>query len=256
MLSGDSKFGNAVSVRKADAAPKVLIVCEHASNRIPPHLHSLGLQEDLTSSHIAWDPGAWQVAEFLADVLEADLVTGQLSRLIYDCNRAPEAHDAVPEKSETHDIPGNQDLSDADLLDRVALVYKPFRDALASAISDRRPSLELLVTIHSFTPVFHDKQRDVEVGVLHGRDKAFALSMMANARVAAGLDVRLNEPYGPQSGVSHTLDVHGAENDLPSVMIEIRNDLIANATSQRGMAHLLAEWISLTLDQFSAGDAA
>ncbi len=256
MSVGDSNFGEVVRVRKALVAPRIIVVCEHASNHFPILTQGLGLTENLRKSHIAWDPGARQVAEFLADDLEADLVLGCVSRLIYDCNRPPDAPDAVAPRSETHDIPGNTNLSKENRTERVNSVYAPFRDALAQAISNRRNSLELLVTLHSFTPVFHSKRRDVEIGILHGEDAAFAKAMLAQAFVASDFDVRLNEPYGPDSGVSHTLDVHGAANNLPSVMIEIRNDLITNATAQRGMAHLLAEWVRATLAQFNQGDAA
>ena len=256
MLSGDSSFGKAVHVREAETAPRSLVVCEHASNRLPSHTQNLGLSDALTFSHIAWDPGAKQVAEALADALTADLVLGGISRLVFDCNRPPEASDAIPERSETYEIPGNKDLTQQDRTERIAAVYEPFKCAVEGAINKRIGSLELLVTIHSFTPVFHSRLRDVEIGVLHGRDSAFAMAMMSRASIASGFDVRLNEPYGPKNGVTHTLDLHGARNDLPSVMIEVRNDLIKNSTAQRGMALLLAEWITATLDEFNVGGAA
>ena len=38
--------------------------------------------------------------------------------------------------------------------------------------------------------------------------------------------VKRNEPYGPQDGVCHTLNLHAGARGLAYAMIEIRNDLI------------------------------
>ena len=52
--------------------------------------------------------------------------------------------------------------------------------------------------------------------------------------------VQRNEPYGPEDGVTHTIDWIGRGYDLPNVMIEIRNDLIAE---QAGIAKI-ANWLT------------
>ncbi|THH39089.1 N-formylglutamate amidohydrolase [Aliishimia ponticola] len=218
----------------------VLVVCEHAANDIPSALGDLGLPAELRDSHIAWDPGALGVAKALAGQLGAPLVHGGISRLVYDCNRPPQARDAVPEKSETFDIPGNRELTEAARQDRVDRVYTPFRTRLAAQIADQRP--HCLITIHSFTPVFRGVARQVEIGLLHGRDDRIARAMMDTAPL--GHDIRLNEPYSAADGVAHTLDLHGAENGIPSVMIEIRNDLLTGPASEAAMAEMLGKWFA------------
>ena len=81
---------------------RALVVCEHASNRIPEVLGDLGLdQAAARESHIAWDPGALGVATALAARISAPLVHGSISRLVYDCNRPPDAASAIPETSES-----------------------------------------------------------------------------------------------------------------------------------------------------------
>jgi len=236
-------------------SPKVLIVCEHASKYIPPAFQQLGLTAAEAESHIAWDPGALAVAKELRNALEAVLVEGTLSRLVYDCNRPPEANSAIPERSEIFDIPGNKALGNRDRSERVSRVYQPFAWALANQISKHRVTLQQMVTIHSFTPVFHGKPRDVEIGILHGRDPSFALQMMSMVPEGNLYDVRLNEPYAARDGVAHTLDTHGAANDLPSVMIEIRSDLIRSEAQQKAMAKYLGNWIKETLKCTSDGEA-
>ncbi len=245
----DSSYGNAVSVLPAPLASPMLLVCEHASNFIPQRLDFLGLSEEERASHIAWDPGALGVATRLAEHLEAPLVAGKISRLVYDCNRPETAPDAIPARSEVYDIPGNQSLTAEERATRIEQVYVPFRNRLSEEIS-QRSNLKLVVTIHSFTPVFRGHQRDVAIGILHGKDDRFAREMMTHAPKVDHI-VQLNAPYGPEDGVMHTLDQHGVENGLLNVMIEIRNDLIANGHSESVMAGLLAPWIEKTLQSFA-----
>lgn len=245
----DPDLGPAVHVRPARPDAAVLIVCEHASNRIPATFGDLGLAPALRDSHIAWDPGALPLAEALAGRFGAPLVHGGISRLVYDCNRPPEAPDAIPAISEIHAVPGNAGLSPEARLRRVEGVYEPFRARLAEEIATRRAALSLLVTVHSFTPVYRGERRAVEVGLLHGTDPRFAAAMAAAPPKGWRRDTRINQPYGPEDGVAHTLDLHGPPNRLMSVMLEIRNDLIASAADQRAMADALAPWIGRVLGQ-------
>lgn len=247
----ESGFGPAVAVEAAPVEARTLLVCEHASRHVPDRFHGLGLSEALLSSHIAWDPGALGVARALSARLSAPLVHGTISRLIYDCNRPPEAPDAVPARSETHDVPGNTSLTPAARQARVDHVYAPFRDRLAAEIASRRAALQLLVTVHSFTPVYRGQNRPVQLGILHGRDDRFAQAMLAHKPAALDWDTRVNEPYGPADGVTHTLEVQGTANGLLNVMLEIRNDLIAEPVQQAACAEMLAPWISGVLAQQS-----
>lgn len=236
-------FGPVVRVQPPAGTPTVIAVCEHASNRIPAALHALGLSETARQSHIAWDPGAERLAQAMADPLGAVLVSGGVSRLVYDCNRPPEAADAMPERSEVVAIAGNRSLSEADRLQRIRAVYEPFCAALNDEIVRYRQTLTLLLTIHSFTPMYNGQAREVEIGVLHGRDDRFALAMMQTLEPDFPFIVRLNAPYSAADGVTHTLDRHGAGNALPNVMIEVRNDLIGDPARQQAMARRLVPWI-------------
>ena len=248
----DIDFGPAAHVRSAVGAPTVMMVCEHASNRIPQDMDDLGLSEAARQSHIAWDPGAACLAQAVADSLDAVLVLGGVSRLVYDCNRAPEAVDAVPERSEVVFIPGNRSLSPADRAQRVTAVYAPFRAALQDRIARHRSTLKWLITIHSFNPIYNGQTREVEIGVLHGRDDRFATAMMQSLAPDFPFIVRLNQPYAAADGVAHTLDLHGAGNALPNVMLEVRNDLIADTARQRAMARRLVPWINAAQSRLEA----
>lgn len=239
-------FGPAVHLVPGAPGAKgseVILVCEHASNRIPAGLQGLGLSSEARLSHIAWDPGALALAKIMSHATGATLVHGGISRLVYDCNRPPEAESAIPQRSEAWEIPGNAGLSPEARQARVEAIYRPFHDQLAERIRALRPVLKLMVTVHSFTPVYHGRRREVQIGILHGRDPAFAEAMMRTAPTASGFVIRLNEPYSAADGVAHMLDMHGAVNGLPNVMLEVRNDLLVTEEQQQHMAHLLVQWI-------------
>jgi predicted N-formylglutamate amidohydrolase len=202
-----------------------VLVCEHASNRLPKSLGTLGLPEAELQRHIAWDIGAEQVARLLSRLMDAPLVLQRYSRLAYDCNRPPDSADAMPEISETTHIPGNRHLSSDDKLTRTREIYRPFHATIADLL-DRRAAegtRSMVVTIHSFTPVYKGTPRTVELGILHDRDRGLADELITSFPT---VDARLNEPYGPDDGVLHTLNLHAAPRGLRHAMIEIRNDFL------------------------------
>lgn len=217
----------------------VFLVCEHAVAFIPPSLGDLGLMDQDRIAHIAWDPGAFDVAERLSGLLDAPLVAAGNSRLVYDCNRPPEAESAIPTKSEFYVIPGNEGLSAAARAARIDGAYRPFETTLEQALA--QVDVPILVTIHSFTPVYNGEARAVEIGILHDADSRLADALLADAtNWANGRKVERNAPYGPDDGVTHTLRRHALSEGRPNVMIEIRNDLIADATGCAALAEALA----------------
>lgn len=219
-----------------------VIVCEHASCLIPEVFSGLGLPNEALTSHIAWDPGALGVARELSGLLSGDLVAGSVSRLLYDCNRPPESLTAIPERSEVFEIPGNLNLSESDRLARVLRIYEPFKASLSRVMAARQHGV--LVTVHSFTPVYAGVARDCEVGLLHDEDSRLADAMLAQAGADFPFKLERNVPYSAQDGVTHTLRAHGLKYGWLNIMIEIRNDLISTPSAQRAMAASLAGLIA------------
>lgn len=236
-----------VEVARCDGRSPIILVCEHASPYIPTVFRDLGISPAARGSHVAWDPGAMAVAEAMSLAFDATLVSSLVSRLVYDLNRPPKAPSAMPVRSEAFDVPGNRDLTDAERRARVSGYYTPFRDRLASEIAGRTDPI--IVTIHSFTPIFNGQTRDVEIGILHDSDSRLADAML---QLETKHDVRRNAPYGPKDGVTHTLKEHAIAHGHLNVMIEIRNDLIADEASQAAMAQTLAGWIEQALKSVRA----
>ena len=236
---GTAPHVSPVALVNAEGGAPLLLICEHASNRIPEEMGDLGLGPEARESHVAWDPGALGVARHLAHMLDAPLVHSTVSRLVYDCNRPPEAPDAMPAQSEIFAIPGNAGLDSAERARRTQAYYLPFRKAVAERL-DAFPSPPALVTVHSFTPVYHGRRRDVELGILHDEDSRLADALLQSAAAHTGLRTRRNEPYGPADGVTHTLREHALPRALANVMVEIRNDLIDTPARQEKLAGQLA----------------
>lgn len=261
-MSSVSAWGNPVQVTNENGRGPAIIVCEHASNFIPPELNDLGLEADVCESHVAWDPGALAVATNISKTLDCPLVAGSISRLVYDCNRPPVAESAMPAVSEIFPIPGNQNLSDEARWERVERIYNPFHEAVSSVIERQLAAgtVPAIVTIHSFTPAYHGARRPFEIGILHDEDARLADAMLDRADAFAGLEVRRNEPYGPLDGVTHTLQRHALPRRMLNVMIEIRNDLIRQPSEQTAIAQVFSDVIGDAIsrctgsDRFVAGD--
>jgi predicted N-formylglutamate amidohydrolase len=242
--------GDCVAVERPDGRSPVLVICEHASRTVPERFGDLGLSGEALNSHIAWDPGALAVARGLSSNLDATLVYQRFSRLIYDCNRPPESPAAMPEASEIYAIPGNRQLDAAERAARTDALYVPFHQRIRDLLRSRtaRGLASVVVTIHSFTPIYDGKRRDVELGILHDTDDRLASRMLGLVGEAPLYNTQRNQPYGPQDGVTHTLQLHGLENGFRNVMIEVRNDLIVDDVGQGVMADYLTGLIQHSLD--------
>jgi predicted N-formylglutamate amidohydrolase len=239
-----------VIVENAQGQSRVVIVCEHASCYMPDIYDNLGLEADALQSHAAWDPGALSVAQGMSAKLDATLVASGVSRLIYDCNRSPTSVDAMPTQSEAIKVPGNVGLTTEKRLDRVNRYYKPFRIQLSKRIAATPNAI--IVTVHSFTPLYHGAARAVEIGILHDTDTRLADIMLQLAPSHTDANVQRNAPYGPEHGVTHTLKEHAIKAGLLNVMIEIRNDLVQTAEQQDAMANVVANWLLESLKQLQS----
>lgn len=218
--------GPVVDMRQGDGP--FVVACEHASNRLPRALGGLGLSQADLQRHIAWDPGAADLADSLAARLGGDLLKQRFSRLAIDCNRSSELLDAIAALSEDTTIPGNLRLTAEAREDRVAAFWAPFHAALEALIDrrlgQRRPTT--LVTVHSFTPVYRGVARPWHVGIISTDERGLADAVLAALRRDRTLVVGDNEPYSAKDNVDYTIRRHGRDRGLPHVMIEIRNDLL------------------------------
>ncbi len=207
----------------------MLLVCEHASWQVPRSLNNLGLSGDSLRRHIGWDINAVGVARALSDHFDARLIKANYSRLVTDLNRSINDRNCFRERSESQWIPGNMDLTAEHRNVRINELFKPFHDGLEHEIN--RFTVEgvspVLISIHSFTPVYKTEVRNIEIGILWDRASRLAEPLIAGLRAQNYLAVGDNAPYSGRHPEDYTIDVHGEAANLACLGIEIRQDLIA-----------------------------
>ena len=233
----------AVAVANPQGRGPFVLVCDHASNWVPSDLDALGLPEHELTRHIAWDPGALELARLLAEQLDAPLVHATVSRLVLDVNRDPSHPGSVVTVSEDTVIPGNQQITAEERSRRVRDIYEPYHRALAAVIDGALagPTVPRIISIHSFTPVYRREQRPWHIGVLSGDDRRMADPLLHWLRSDPELVVGDNQPYAPTDGVYHTLNRHCVAQNLQSVLLELRADLLADASSRERWSLKLSE---------------
>ncbi len=219
-----------------------LFTCDHYGRLLPKALGNLGLGEDELTRHIAWDIGIAGVAETLSRELDVHLVAQRYSRLVIDCNRPPDAASSIPRLSEATTIPGNEAISREDAEARRRAIFDPYHTRIGEIIDARfteaRPTI--LVSLHSFTPVYAGVARPWHVGTLHHRDTTMPPLLLKALRAEGDLVVGDNEPYAVSDTTDYTIPVHGEARGLINIGIEIRQDLIADESGQQQWAERLA----------------
>lgn len=224
------------SVRPSGPAAELILLCDHAANALPEAYGTLGLDAALLAAHIAYDIGAGKVTRTLAARFGAGAVLGAWSRLLIDLNRGEDDPTLVMKLSGGSIVPGNREAGPEEIAHRILNFHAPYHGAIAARIAKARDSglVPVLVSIHSFTPVWKGRPRPWQIGVLWDRDGRLARPLMA-CLAEAGFTVGDNEPY---SGAleNDTLNRHGTKNGLPHVLIEIRQDLVATPEAARAMA--------------------
>jgi predicted N-formylglutamate amidohydrolase len=237
----DEDEPSAVMAENEAGRSDFVIACDHASNRIPHRLGALGLAAPELERHIAWDIGAAAVSSRLAALLGAVLFRQSYSRLVIDCNRAPDAPSSIVEISEATPIPGNIRLSAAAREARRREIFAPYHRRIAEELDRRQRAARptVLLALHSFTPIFMGASRPWQCGVLYNRDPRLA-HLVGDRLRARGFAVGDNQPYAVSDATDYTIPVHGERRRLPHLELEIRQDLIADAGGQRDWAELLA----------------
>ncbi len=210
---------------------RLILLCDHASNRIPEDYGDLGVPAAQFGRHIAYDIGARDLTLGLAARLRATAVLTRYSRLLIDPNRGMDDPTLIMRLSDGAVVPGNRDVDDAERRRRIARFHQPYHRAVAAAVEEvtAQGHVPFLVSIHSFTPVWRGWPRPWHVGILWDRGEEVARAMIRGFLAQGDLVVGDNEPYhGALEG--DTLNTHGTRAGLPHALIEVRQDLIAGKT--------------------------
>jgi predicted N-formylglutamate amidohydrolase len=212
----------------------ILLLCDHASNAIPADV-DLDIAPDVLDLHIAVDIGAGPLTRNLAARLDCPAILATVSRLVIDLHREPDHVSLIPHRSDGHLIPGNDRV---DRAARIARFHAPYHRLLARRIRAQRP--RLILSIHSFTPCLEHggADRPWQVGVLYNRDARAARPAIDFFR-GEGFVTGDNEPYSGRL-LNATLNRHAEANGIPSIAIEVRNDLIRDPAGVEQWSRTLA----------------
>jgi predicted N-formylglutamate amidohydrolase len=239
LLAGDDPAP--VLERQASGSSPFVFTCDHYGHLIPHALGDLGLDDGERQRHIAWDIGIAGVAEQVSAALNAHLLAQRYSRLVIDCNRPPAAASSVPPVSEATAIPGNQGITQDAADERRRLIFEPYHRRIAEVLDrrarDGKPTI--LVSLHSFTPIYTGVARPWHIGTLYHRDHRLPKLLLRELRAEPELVVGDNQPYAVSDATDYTIPVHGEARGLINTGIEIRQDLITDEAGQRQWAERL-----------------
>lgn len=235
-LSPRMSFESAALELRLDGDPHILLVGDHASNALPPVYGTLGLPEASFSRHIACDLGIAALAADLSAALNAPAILAGFSRLLIDPNRGEDDPTLVMRLSDGEIIPGNARADAAEIAARIANFHRPYHMAIDHALGRAitAGAEPLLISLHSFTPVWRGTPRPWHCGVLWAGDRKTANHLLAAFSAEGDLVVGDNQPYSGELE-EDCMDRHGTQRGIAHALIEIRQDLLA---TEKGRA----EW--------------
>lgn len=227
-----------------DAASGMLLIGDHASSHVPGGI-DLGVPTEVMGQHVAIDIGVAPLGEALCNALGCPGIFGGVSRLVIDLNREEDAPGLIPEASDGNPIPANVGLSVADRAARIGDFWAPYHGHIEDLIAANRP--KLLISLHSFTPrlATSDEARPWQIGILYNQDERaarIALPLLVQRGIVAGD----NLPYSGKL-LNATMNRHAEGNGIPYLGIEVRQDLIGDATGVARWCANLAPVIAVTL---------
>ncbi len=211
----------------------ILFTCEHGGNRIPRKFAArFADYQDLLQTHRGWDPGTLQTAQYFHQQFPSQLFASETSRLLVDLNRSesnPAAFSSLvppPSQSERQEV--------------LETYYRPWRQEVLDWIGGQVRGRKFVwhLSLHSFTPVLNDQERQAEIGLLYDPqrfpERVFCRLWQKTLRVAfPQFRIRLNYPYrGVTDGHTTTLRKKFSVDQYAGVEIEVNQRLYQQPTRE------------------------
>ncbi len=225
---------------------KCVIVCDHASNRVPKALGTMGLSKTDLKKHVAWDPGTEDIGYYLSKKMDAALVLASYSRLVVDLNRGEDAPECMRAESDHIRIPANEGLKPAQKKQRLAEIFYPYHKVLNAQLKRHidKGFAPLLLSLHSFTPEMDGFKRPWHIGVLWNKEEGIAKRLVESLRKNnPSLRIGDNEPYSLKASnvTKNTISTHAEAHGLPYVIVEFRQDLVGTKAGARKWAEIFLQ---------------
>ena len=198
---------------------KLMLTCEHASNRLPAAFKKF-VPTNVQGAHRAYDIGALKVFRKLVKFAKPEFsCEGKFSRLFVDLNRT------ITNKSAFSEYYGELETSDKAAAEKVkteaTAYWKEYRANVerfvtqnigkGSKAAGNKGATIVHLGIHSFTPVLNGKPRNTDIGILYDpmrpQERAYANVIKDEIkRLYPHMKVRFNYPYkGTSDGLTTSL---------------------------------------------------
>jgi predicted N-formylglutamate amidohydrolase len=232
-------------VERGAPGNSLLILCDHATSRLPPEYGTLGLNPGETARHIAYDIGAREVALGAGRRLQATVISSCFSRLLIDPNRGEDDPTLIMQLSDGTIIPGNVGIGEAEQAKRIDTYYAPYHAAIGAELDAMITAglVPVIASIHSFTEAWRGIPRKWHAAVLWDNDPRLALPLLRELRSRTGAEIGDNEPYTGHLR-NDSMYRHATLRGLPNSLIEIRQDLIRDSDGQAKWAAIIADCLA------------
>ena len=219
----------------------LLILCDHASNALPAGYGTLGLPASEFERHIGYDIGGRALTLALAQRLGAPAVMSTFSRLLIDPNRGEDDPTVMMRLSDGTVVPGNHHADKAEIEHRLATYHRPYHAQIERQVGEMMASgvPPVIISIHSFTPVWRGVPRPWEVAVLWDNDPRANMALVEALEADRALTVGNNEPYDGCLK-NDTIYRHATQRGLANCLLELRQDEIGSADGVARWADRLA----------------
>ncbi|MEZ4227292.1 MAG: N-formylglutamate amidohydrolase [Polyangiaceae bacterium] len=232
----DIRLEDAAEIIAGPTPARVVLTCEHASERLPEPWEWPEADRWLVGTHWAYDIGASDLTREVAVALGAPAVLARFSRLLVDPNRPRDSDTLFRAQAEGRSVALNAHLSTGEQQTRLRRLYDAFHARVHEVMVSARA--EIVLAMHTFTPEYEGIVRQLEVGVLFDRDEALALRVR-DELASTGLAVGLNEPYSGRQGMMYSADLHASRHGCLAVELEVRQDLAVEAVVRRRIVEAL-----------------
>jgi predicted N-formylglutamate amidohydrolase len=220
----------------------MVILGDHAMNRLPDRYGRLGLPDSAFTRHIAYDIGIEGLTRQLSAKLDVPAVLGGFSRLLIDPNRGEDDPTLIMKISDGAIVPGNHPITQEEWDFRIETFHRPYHNAVSGtidAVANKTGKAPLVLSLHSYTPAWKGVPRPWHAAVLWDSDRRAVGPLLDMLRGDPDLLVGDNEPYdGALKG--DTMYRHCMVTGIPHVLLEVRQDLIGDDAGISQWAHRLA----------------
>ena len=236
-----------IQTQKENSNSNFIIICDHATNNIPDNFDNLGLSENVLKTHIAFDIGAKEVAVHLSNILDCPLVLSDFSRLLIDPNRGIDDPTLIMKISDNNIIEGNKNIinfnESSEKNRRLKNYYNIYHNKISKLIKSRisNKKYPAIISIHSFTPFWRNKRRNIDVGILWDNDNRLPdIFFEYFKKNSKDLIIGNNIPYSGRLK-NDSIYRHATMNGLSNILFEFRQDLISKKNDQISFAELIAK---------------